>query len=48
MREALSALTIRGRAFLAAGGTAFVCALLLGHDELVRVGAPRHRVLPGP
>ena len=39
MREALSALTIRGRAFLAAGGTAFVCALLLGHDELVRVGA---------
>jgi Protein of unknown function DUF58 len=39
MREALSALTIRGRAFLAAGGTAFVCALFLGHDELVRVGA---------
>ena len=37
MREALSALTIRGRAFLAAGGTAFVCALVLGHDELVRV-----------
>jgi len=39
MREALSAMTIRGRAFLAAGGTAFVCALFLGHDELVRVGA---------
>jgi uncharacterized protein (DUF58 family) len=39
MREALSALTIRGRAFLAAGGTAFLCALFLGHDELVRVGA---------
>jgi uncharacterized protein (DUF58 family) len=39
MREALSALTVRGRAFLAAGGTAFVCALFLGHDELVRVGA---------
>ncbi len=39
MREALAALTIRGRAFFAAGGTAFVCALFLGHDELVRVGA---------
>ena len=39
MREALSALTIRGRAFLAAGATAFVCAVFLGHDELVRVGA---------
>ena len=39
MREALSALTVRGRAFLAAGATAFVCALFLGHDELVRVGA---------
>ncbi len=39
MREALSALTTRGRAFLAAGATAFVCALFLGHDELVRVGA---------
>ncbi len=39
MREALSALTTRGRAFLAAGGTALVCAVLLGYDELVRVGA---------
>jgi uncharacterized protein (DUF58 family) len=39
MREALSALTVRGRAFLAAGGTAFVCAVVLGQDELVRVGA---------
>jgi uncharacterized protein (DUF58 family) len=39
MREALSALTTRGRAFLAAGGTALVCALFLGYDELVRVGA---------
>jgi uncharacterized protein (DUF58 family) len=39
MREALSALTTRGRAFLAAGGTAFVCALFLGYDELLRVGA---------
>jgi uncharacterized protein (DUF58 family) len=39
MRDALSALTVRGRAFLAAGVTAFLCALFLGHDELVRVGA---------
>lgn len=39
MREALSALTTRGRAFLAAGGTSLVCALFLGYDELVRVGA---------
>jgi hypothetical protein len=39
MREALSALTTRGRAFLAAGGTASVSAILLGHDELLRVGA---------
>ena len=39
MREALRALTTRGRAFLAAGGTALVCALFLQHDELVRVGA---------
>jgi uncharacterized protein (DUF58 family) len=39
MREALSALTTRGRAFLAAGGTAFVCAFALGFDELLRVGA---------
>ena len=39
MREALAGLTVRGRAFLAAGGTALVCAMVLGHDELVRVGA---------
>ncbi len=39
MREALSALTTRGRAFLAAGGTALVCAILLGQDALLRVGA---------
>ncbi|MGI8901735.1 MAG: DUF58 domain-containing protein [Nocardioides sp.] len=39
MREALSALTTRGRAFLAAGITAFVCAVVLGYDELIRVGA---------
>ncbi|MGZ4436178.1 MAG: DUF58 domain-containing protein [Nocardioidaceae bacterium] len=39
MREALSALTTRGRAFIAAGLTALVCAIALGQDELVRVGA---------
>ena len=39
MRAALAGLTVRGRAFLAAGGTATMCAMLLGHDELVRVGA---------
>ena len=38
MREALSALTTRGRAFLAAGATATVCAIFLGYDELVRGG----------
>jgi uncharacterized protein (DUF58 family) len=39
MREALAAMTTRGRAFLAAGATAAVCALFLGQDELLRVGA---------
>ncbi len=39
MREALAALTTRGRAFLAAGVTAFLCAVFLGFDELLRVGA---------
>ncbi len=39
MREALSALTTRGRAFLAAGATATICAILLGYADLVRVGA---------
>ncbi len=39
MRDALAGLTIRGRAFLAAGVTAFVCALVLGQDPLIRVGA---------
>ncbi|MBA2739790.1 MAG: DUF58 domain-containing protein [Nocardioidaceae bacterium] len=38
MREALSALTTRGRAFLAAGGATIVCSLLLGYDALMRVG----------
>ncbi|WP_205474638.1 DUF58 domain-containing protein [Nocardioides sp. SYSU D00038] len=38
MREALSGLTVRGRAFLAAGATAIVCAILLGQPALTRVG----------
>ncbi|MCW2812699.1 MAG: hypothetical protein JWN84_154 [Nocardioides sp.] len=38
MREALSGLTVRGRAFLAAGITAIVCAILLGQPALTRVG----------
>lgn len=38
MREALRGLTVRGRAFLAAGVTAIVCAVLLGQDALTRVG----------
>jgi uncharacterized protein (DUF58 family) len=39
MREALRGLTTRGRAFVAAGGAALLCAMVLGQDELVRVGA---------
>jgi hypothetical protein len=39
MREALAALTTRGRGFLAAGVTASVCAVLLGQDDLLRVGS---------
>ncbi len=38
MREALAGLTVRGRAFLAAGITAVVCAVLLGQPALTRVG----------
>jgi len=38
MREALSALTTRGRAFLAAGTATALCAVLLGYDALLRVG----------
>ncbi|WP_139981089.1 DUF58 domain-containing protein [Nocardioides litoris] len=38
MREALAGLTVRGRAFLAAGITAIVCAVLLGQPALTRVG----------
>jgi uncharacterized protein (DUF58 family) len=39
MREALSSLTTRGRGFLAAGATALVCAVVLGQDDLLRIGA---------
>ena len=39
MRDALSGLTVRGRAFLAAGATALICAIVIGRDDLVRVGA---------
>jgi hypothetical protein len=39
MREALASMTTRGRAFVAAGLTAFACALVLGQDDLLRVGA---------
>ncbi|HEU4811660.1 MAG TPA: DUF58 domain-containing protein [Nocardioides sp.] len=38
MREALAGLTVRGRAFVAAGVTAIVCAIILGQEELTRVG----------
>jgi uncharacterized protein (DUF58 family) len=38
MREALAGLTVRGRAFLAAGLTAVVCALVLDQSALTRVG----------
>ncbi len=38
MLEALRALTLRGRAFVAAGVTAVVCAAALGQQPLVRVG----------
>ena len=38
MREALAGLTVRGRAFLAAGITAIVCAVVLDQSALTRVG----------
>jgi uncharacterized protein (DUF58 family) len=38
MRSALSTMTTRGRAFEAAGITAAVCAVLLGQEDLLRVG----------
>lgn len=39
MRTALNALTTRGRAFLSSGVTALLCAVVLGLDDLARVGA---------
>ena len=38
MREALAALTVRGRAFLAAGTTTIVAAIVVGHSSVVRIG----------
>jgi uncharacterized protein (DUF58 family) len=38
VREALQGLTLRGRAFIAAGVTAIVCAVLLGESSLSRIG----------
>lgn len=38
MREALAGLTVRGRAFLAAGVTAIVCAIVLDQTALTRIG----------
>lgn len=38
MRQALSALTTRGRSFVAAGITAIACAFLLGERDLLRAG----------
>jgi hypothetical protein len=38
MREALAGLTVRGRAFLAAGITTIVAAIVVGHSSVVRIG----------
>lgn len=38
MREALAALTSRGRGFLAGGVTAFLCGIAFGERDLVRIG----------
>jgi uncharacterized protein (DUF58 family) len=38
MRDGLAGLTLRGRAFLAAGITAICCAVLLGQTTLTRIG----------
>lgn len=38
MREALAGLTLRGRAFVAAGIAAIVCAVLLGQPAVTRAG----------
>jgi uncharacterized protein (DUF58 family) len=39
MRGLLSALTVRGRSFVAAGAAAIVCGLLIPEPDLVRIGA---------
>ena len=39
MRALFGSLTTRGRSFLAAGGTAIVCGLVIPETDLVRVGA---------
>jgi uncharacterized protein (DUF58 family) len=39
MKEALRGLTLRGRAFLAGGVTALVCAVVLGQHGLIRIAA---------
>ena len=38
MRDALAALTVRGRAFLAAGITTIAAAIVVGHGSVVRIG----------
>ncbi|HWJ11947.1 MAG TPA: DUF58 domain-containing protein [Nocardioides sp.] len=38
LRAALSSLTLRGRAFLAAGVTAMACAIVFGQESLTQVG----------
>lgn len=38
-RASWPSLTLRGRAFAAAGGTILLCAVVLGQDTLVRIGA---------
>ena len=38
MREALQGLTLRGRAFVAAGVSAIVCAVLMGESSLSWIG----------
>jgi uncharacterized protein (DUF58 family) len=39
MRGPLGALTVRGRSFVAAGGAAVACGLLIPEPDLVRIGA---------
>ena len=39
MRGPLGALTVRGRSFVAAGGAAVLCGLLIPELDLVRIGA---------